>query len=245
MTGPNPRGIYFDSKLLPEPEYNYVCWLDVMGTANQMLRSLPIAANFIFKLQCAVLEAFEEVDSSADLLLYPVMDGVYITSRRRDPLQRILNQTLCRVAITFLNEVKPFHQFVVRGAIAFGPVYHGCDLDPQVSHVLARHEAMRDSMLTGYPMAQAYHAEREAPPFGIAVDGSARSFAPEGDRPFRFMWFDWYRKAIPPIDAGQLLGHLTRYFDWQAEHSNLTGYKRDQIEYHRVLAKEFFTLGEA
>jgi len=146
---PNPRGIFFNPALVRDPEYDYVCWLDVMGTGNQMLRSLPTAANFIYKLQCAVLEAAEEVGFNQGVRLYPVMDGVYITSQRREPLQAILNQTLCRVAITFLKEQTPFHQFLVRGAIAFGPVYHGCDLDPKTSYVMARHEVIRDSMLMG------------------------------------------------------------------------------------------------
>ena len=70
--GPDPRGIYFDSRYFGEPSYEYVCWLDVMGTANQMLRSLPISANFVFKLHCAVLEAAEEVDAQrAGIMVVP------------------------------------------------------------------------------------------------------------------------------------------------------------------------------
>ena len=183
---PDPRGIFFDSKLLPDPSYEYVCWLDVMGTGNQMLRSLPISANFIFKLQCAVLEAGEEVQADR-VLLYPVMDGVYITSQRRMPLQKLLNQALCRLALTFLKEPTPFHQFLVRGAISFGPLYHGRDLNPKTAFVLTRHEDVRNAMLMGLPMAQAFRDEREAPPYGIAVHSSARAFAPDGDQPFRFV----------------------------------------------------------
>ncbi len=241
---PDPRGVFFDSALLPDPHYDYVCWLDVMGTGNQMLRSLPIAANFIFKLQCAVLESVEEVDADRVLRLYPVMDGVYITSRHRKPLQQVLNQTLCRVAMTFLSERKPFHQFLVRGAIAFGPVYHGCDLDPRSSAVMARHEAIRGSMLMGLPMAQAYREEREAPPFGIAVHSSARAFSPEGDKPFRFIWLDWFNHADPPIEPKELMAHLEKYFEWQLAHSTVTGYAEDRILHHRKLAREFFTLAD-
>ncbi len=241
---PDPRGIFFDSALVRDPEYDYVCWLDVMGTGNQMLRSLPIAANFIYKLQCAVLEGAEEVGFDQGVRLYPVMDGVYITSQRRETLQAILNQALCRVAITFLKEQTPFHQFLVRGAIAFGPVYHGCDLDPKTSYVMARHKVIRDSMLMGLPMAQAYRDEGSAPPFGIAVHSSARAFAPDGDRPFRFIWLNWYDYSDPKIDPSKLLEQLERYFDWQKAHSTVTGYAQDRIEHHRRLAREFFTLGE-
>ena len=54
MTGVDARGIYFDGALLGKPDFNYICWLDVMGTTNQMERSVPTAATFIFKLHCAV-----------------------------------------------------------------------------------------------------------------------------------------------------------------------------------------------
>jgi hypothetical protein len=242
---PDPRGIFFDAGQMGEPEYDYVCWLDVMGTGNQMLRSVPIAATFMFKLQCAVLEAGEEVGLDQGVRLYPVMDGVYITSQRRKPLQALLNQTLCRLAITFLKEQTAFHQFLARGAIAFGPVYHGVDLNPNTSKVVARHEIVRDSILMGLPMAQAYRDEREAPPFGIAVHSSARAFAPDGDGPFRFIWHDWFKYAQPAIDPVLLLKGLEKYFDWQRKHSTMTGYAPDRIEHHNRLAREFFTAGPA
>jgi hypothetical protein len=241
--GPNPKGIFFDLKLLPMPSYEYVCWFDVMGTGNQMLRSLPIAANFIFKLQCAVLEAADEINSADRVCLYPVMDGVYITSTRRIALQNLLNQALCRIAITFLNEEIPFHQFLVRGAVAFGPIYHGRDLDPRSSYAMNRHDDVRNSMLMGLPMAQAYRDESAAPPFGIAVHSSARAFAPDGDEPFRFIWLDWFRHSQPCIDPSQLLTHLEKYFDWQAAHSTVTGYSPERIEHHRKLCREYLSLG--
>jgi len=238
---PDVRGIYFNSDHLGEPALDYVCWLDVMGTQNQMLRSLPISANFIFKLQCAVLEAYEEGDHPPGLRLYPVMDGCYITSDRREPLRQLLNQALVRLAMTFLEEPKPYHQFLVRGAIAFGPVYHGCDVDSEAAHVLGRHQRIPDSMLLGLPMAQAYGAERLAPPFGVCVHESARAIAPPGDRPFRFIWLDWYKHSDPAVDPGDLLASLHGYFNWQEQHCNMTGYALDRIAHHRQLADEFLT----
>lgn len=246
MYGPNPRGIYFDSRhlLSQSPSTEYVCWLDVMGTENQMLRSLPIAANFIYKLHCAVIEAYDELGCPDYIRLYPVMDGQYITSLRRVPLQNLVNQALCRLALTFLNEDTCFHQFLVRGAVAYGPVYHGMDLDPRTTAVLPRYERHRNSILMGLPMALAYRAERDAPPFGIAADATARTFAPEGDWPFRFVWLDWYRSSRPPIDPAQLLRKLEGYFDWQEKHCNMTGYKPESIARHRKLAQEYFTASD-
>lgn len=238
---PNAKGLYFNSALLGEPAYDYVCWLDVMGTGNQMLRSLPIAANFVFKLQCAILEAFEEVDPKG-VRLYPVMDGTYITADNRSELQTLLRQTLCRLAITFLNEPKPFHRFLVRGAVAFGPLYHGADLPNDIAYVLSNNTDVRDGILMGLPMAQAHRDEAEAPPFGISVHSSARAFAPNTDKPFRFIWLDWFRYSTPPIDPKQMLAHLNEYFDWQQAHFNATGYRPDRIAHHRQLASEYYTL---
>lgn len=218
-----------------------MCWLDVMGTAQLMLRSLPIGANFVFKLHCAVLEAQEELNLDRDIRLYPVMDGVFITSARRNPLQRLLNQALCRLALTFLGEPQPFHRFLVRGAIAFGPLFHGSSLPDDISHVLKRHQYIRDSILMGIPMAQAYQGEREAPPFGIAAEASARAFSPERDRPFRFLWLDWFRHCSPSVDPSAMLAKLEEYFEWHSNHTNLTAYDIKRIEHHRQLAREYFT----
>jgi hypothetical protein len=247
MASPDPRGIYFDSANLGEPSFEYVCWFDVMGTANQMFRSLPIAANFVFKLHCAVLEAREELalETSGDVRLYPVMDGVYITSASRWRLQDLLNQALCRLAITFLQEEKCYHQFLVRGAVAYGPVYHGVRLDKLKTRVLQKNTGIRDSILMGLPMIQAYQAERESPPFGISVDPSARAFSPSGEQPFRFIWLNWYRSSQPPVDPEKMLGRLDRYFDWQKDHCNMTGYEPVRIEHHRKLAHEYFTAADS
>lgn len=241
MAKPDPRGIFFDSQYFGEPVFNYVLWMDVMGTSNQMLRSLPISANFIYKLHCAVLEAYEEVGSPRTVSLYPVMDGVYITSERRGDLQKIMNQCLVRCVITFMNEVKPYYQFLVRGAVAYGPVYHGCDLDKRTSGILAKHHTIRDSVLMGLPLAQAYQAERDAPPFGVAAHSSARAFAPNGEKPFRFIWLDWFRSSVPDVDPDSLRCKLIEYFNWQKKHHNMTGYDPARIDHHLALAEEFLT----
>lgn len=233
------KPVFFDARRMGEPEYNYVCWLDVMGTKNQMLRSLPTSANFIYKLQCAAIESHEET-ADPEVNLYPVMDGVYITSARRDPLMLVLSTALRRLAETFLKEPTIHHRFLVRGAIAFGPVQHGREVQKEASWALARHPRERDSIILGIPMAQAYLAEPEAPPYGIAIDASARAFCPMDDRPFSFIWWDWYRKAKPELVPEEMLKELNRYFEWQKEHTHTTGYDPKRIEYHQELAIEYF-----
>ena len=57
-----------------------VCWLDIMGTKTKMENSVKTCSIFIFKLHTAVLEAIEK---GCDIQTYPVMDGVYFTSKRK------------------------------------------------------------------------------------------------------------------------------------------------------------------
>ncbi len=234
------RGIYFNSGILQRASYEYVAWLDVMGTANQMVRSLPIAANFVFKLHCAVLTSYDQLerDDRDCLRLYPVIDGVYITSTSRGPVQNVLVGALQQCVTTFLNAKEPFHHFIVRAAIAFGPVYHGCDLPLGIANILESHKCIRDAMFIGAPLSQAYREERNAPPFGVAIDESARTFAPGEDQPFRFVWFDWYAHTDPQVDRQAVLKKLNWYFDWQTEHCNMTGYELSRIDHHRKLSAE-------
>lgn len=245
-SGPNDKGIYFDSTVLGDPCYEYVCWLDVMGTSNQMLRSLPIAANFIFKLHVALLEACEQLTAKgrSDIRLYPVMDGAYITSKTRGALVSLLEGAMVRMAITFVREPAPFHRFLPRGAIAYGCVYHGMDLPDKANYILANNSEIRDAILMGIPVAEAYAEEGTAPPFGIAVHSSARMFAPPGGHPFRFIWIDWFRRQAQHLQPADLLCKLDEYFDWQADHHNMTGYSPESIKKHRALAREFITASE-
>lgn len=239
---PRASGIYFDGGYLQEPEYNYVCWIDVMGTKNQMARSLKTAANFIFKLQAAVVEARLETDYQEESRLYPTIDGIYITTFKKRTLQLIVNQAMCRCALTFLNEITPFHRFLVRGAVAYGPVYHGVDLPPKATFTMDNNRNIRDAILIGLPMVQANIAESEAAPFGIAVHDSARAFAPVNETPFNFIWLDWFNYCTPKIDSKALLKQISEYFIWQKAHTTVTGYKPDRVDYHFKLATEFFSM---
>lgn len=234
------RGIYFNSALLPKPSYEYVCWVDVMGIANQMVRSLPMAANFIFKLHCAVLNSLEVVGDPQSISLYPVIDGAYITASERGPIQEILGGALSQLANEFVKEPELKYRFIARAAIAYGPVFHGRHLPEKISYVLANHTEVRDSILLGAPMGQAYREERNAPPFGVAIDESARTFASQSDQPFRFIWFDWYTHVAQKTSPSKLMTELDRYFEWQRNHCNMTGYDIQRIDHHRKLASEYW-----
>ena len=238
--GLEKKRVFFDASKMGDPQYNYVCWFDVMGTEKQMLRSVQVSANFIYKLHCAVQKAWENETDRANISLYPVMDGVYITSPRREPLERVLKNALEHLAITFVCEKRIEHCFLVRGAIAYGTVFHGKEVQKEASYVLGRNTDVKNFILLGLPMIQAYRSESNAAPFGIAIDESARGFAPEGNSPFRFVWWRWLGSRSD-VSHEVLMGKLCEYFKWQRKFTNTTGYPIDRIDHHEKLAEEYFS----
>jgi hypothetical protein len=53
--------------------YQYVCWVDVMGSESTMLRQLSLATNFVMKLHVTALEV---LGTTVGVMLYPVMGGM-------------------------------------------------------------------------------------------------------------------------------------------------------------------------
>lgn len=237
---PEIKPAFFNVDHIAETAPVYVCWLDVMGSQNAMLRSVRTAANFVCKIHDAALN---EISKSADrgIRLFPMMDGVYVTSPRKGPLCYFLSRVMRRLAETFLREKTPWFRFLVRGCIAYGPLVDGKDIQPDASHSLAANPKYRDSILIGMPLVQAYRGERESPPFGIFVDESARAFCGEHEKPFSFIWWDWYSEADPPLDAKEMHSALMEHFKWCCRHVATIGYAPERIEAHRRLADEYFS----
>jgi hypothetical protein len=225
---------FFDEHHLPNPQLAYVAWIDVMGIQSAMSRSLSIASNFIFKLHVAALDAPHN-----QLRLYPVMDGIYVVSPGRQPLLDFCGQVFSAIADTFVSTLEVFHRFIIRGAVAYGPVVHGDDVPQAASAILHADPDYRDALLLGMPMVQSHLAESAAPPFGIFIHESARAFAPPGDQPFRQVWWEWFRQQHQAL-ATELRQELSAYFDWHAARSGSVLYDRERISAHRVLAEQYF-----
>jgi len=230
---------FFDNRHMSDAQPVYVCWLDVMGSQNAMLRSVKTAANFVCKIHDVALSELPDYEGRG-IRLFPVMDGVYITCPRQGPLRYFLSAVLRRLAETFLQERTPWFRFLVRGCIAYGPLVDGRDIGADASRALASNTEYRDSILIGIPLAQAYRGEREAPPFGIFIDESARAFAAEREQPFSFIWWDWYSQVQPALDAQAMHRALMDHFDWCKQYEVTIGYERDRIECHQRLADEYF-----
>lgn len=221
----------------------YVCWLDIMGTESIMHRSLKTALSFVCKLHIAALTAGAHFTPDS-IHLYPVMDGLYIVSRRQGVLLAFLHQTLRPLVEIFLHQARPELRFLARGAVAYGPVIEGRDLaicggfhgDADILRTEAGHTGC---IVAGIPVAQAHRFERQAPPFGIFIHESARAFAPAGEDPFVMAYWDWIDVADPAVNRGTLLEALIEYFDWYSKHSLENEYPIDDIEKHKELANEW------
>ena len=226
--------LYFNERHLPEPSPEYVVWVDVMGIQAIMSRSLAISANFIFKLHTAALEA-----PNADaIIVYPIMDGFYASSPNQRNILDFLRNVFRSVADEVSNQAAIRHRFIIRGGLAFGPVIHGRSVPEQASRTMHNNDVYRNSLLLGLPMVQANASERLAPPFGIFVHESARSFAPPNEGPLRVVWWEWgdrNNQVWCQMDA-----KLTEYYDWCAARAGAIEYDQDRIESHRLMMKQYF-----
>jgi hypothetical protein len=231
--------MYFNSQLLPQPQSEYVAWIDVMGIAPLMGRSFDIGANFMYKLHIAVLQA-----PRAGVTVYPIMDGVYAVSPSQGNILDFVGSVFNRCAEEFLSRDQPFHQFLIRSAIACGQVIRGANVPdaaaaqtPDQQSPLTLVPNYKDALLMGLPMVQAHTAERLAPPFGVYVHESARSFAPAQQMPIRFLWWKW---GIPANRNWQrLLPGLSRYFGWCRKNSMSIGYEVSRIDAHESMAVQY------
>ncbi len=229
--------LYFNGSLLPAPSLEYVAWIDVMGIQSAMARSLDIASNFVFKLHSAALLA-----ALPALRLYPVMDGLYVTSAQRSDMEAFLVSVYSAVADEFIQTSVPLHRFMIRGALAYGPVIHGSSVPSQASHPFgnAAGTAHKDAVLIGLPMVQAHVSEPSAPPFGVFVHESARTFAPAGTSPFHHVWWQW---SQPHTNATwqAMPAALAQHFQWCKARPHLLLYDAGRTEAHDALAREYFT----
>ena len=217
------------------PATAYVAWLDVMGVQASMLRSLPVCANFIFKLHIAALE-----ESTPAVSLYPVMDGVYVVTPDRDVMRQFLSDVMTRLARGFNNDANE-HRFLVKSAVAHGPVIHGRDVNAAASAVFQKpaNAAYKDSLLLGMPVVLSHKAERLAAPFGIRVDQSAGDFLTADERKKSHVWWPWF-PAGQNQEAQALKANLPDYFSWCTERAGALDYDIARIKVHEAQASQYF-----
>jgi hypothetical protein len=227
----------FDAQHLPRPSNEYVAWIDVMGTKASMGRSISGTANFVFKLHIAAIQQ----QPSSGVRIYPVMDGFYASSSDQAAFQSFLRGVFSAVADEFISESEHRHQFVIRGGLAYGPVYHGSDVGSSASSDLAGKTAHRDAILLGMPMVQAHLAEPSAPPFGIAVHESARTFAPAHSDPLHCAWWFW-KHTTTQSTWSALPDKMKDYLIWCRSRAVPYEYPVERVRAHEELFGQFMAL---
>jgi hypothetical protein len=237
------------SKTIDTPYFNpykldasphYVARIDMMGARAAMTRSLTVSARFIGKLHVAMLQAPR--DNVAALV--PTIDGAYIACEKRDDLLDVMRSVFRSLAASFVAEKNRYHQFLIRGGIAYGPIVLGSSISKTESTLLAKplNHSYRDAILLGIPVVQAYEVEADAPPFGIGVHVSARAFAPEESKPFNSTFWKWLDKKRTTDNElfGQLKYALDHYYSFMQSHSHELDYPLKDQERHIALYKEYF-----
>lgn len=231
-----PQPLQFDNRNL-ESKPSYVGWVDMMGARNAMAHSLGSSSNHIGRIHAAILRS-----SDSEVRVYPVMDGAYITSEKKDPMVKTLTGFLMLCAQYFASEPKAEHRFMVRGGLAYGPVIHGCDITTSHNQELGNAEDYRKNLLFGIPMIQANRGEGQAPPFGIFLDESVRSFSGHGAKVFSGVWWKWWNGTNRLPDG--FTDRLQEHFKWSTEHCHRIEYPEDRLKLHSKLAKQYFDYDE-
>lgn len=232
---------YVTDSAFPETQNEYVCWIDIMGTKSKMEHSVNTCGIFMLKFHAAILEAIQKKKCAINV--YPVMDGVYITSKSVNDLQTAMFHIFSELGNLFLSENDFHHQFLVKASIAYGPVIHGKDIDNSVNANLAADESYKNSLLIGLPMIQAITGEQKAPPFGVFIHESARTFHPDGENPLFFKWWKWFLhdpSTWNKDSTKRLAKKAQQYFDNCDKQSIVLEYSSDRIKAHKQAAKEYF-----
>lgn len=219
--------VYFNDADFPEMENEYVLWVDIMGTKNNMSGSVRTSSIFICKLHVAIMEA-----KNSRIHVYPMMDGAYVTAKNEGDMSAFIKKLFYSLSETLIEEGNDFHRFLIKGALAYGPVIHGNNIPNSCSNCIEENRSYVDGILLGIPMIQASKGEKSAPPFGIYCDESARVASQE----FAHRWYKWFSKNKVPAVARA----VQSYFDYSKEHYFELDYPKEKIAEHEEKAKQYF-----
>jgi len=232
---------FFDEREMLPPTNEYVCWIDVMGSQNVMLRSIRIASNFLMKLHIAALTASNTPVSTVEL--YPIIDGIYVCSPNQSHILNFLKKVYSALAVTFILEEDPFHRFQIRSGLAYGPIVKG-EGTLGCAAELRNHPDHARRILLGPTLTQAYQIEKQSAPFGVALHESVRTFAPpRGVLMFGTYW-KWWKLHLQPDDDGlasELSSSLQDHYQWCLNHTVALSYNEWDINRHKHLAEEYFS----
>jgi len=232
--------LFLDYSKIPPPKGEYVLWCDGMGTSRELNRSLERAASFVLMLH----RAFAEVGNVPSIRSYPVMDGLYVTSGSRTDLMNAIKVAFAHFGRDFIKERGTKNMFMMRGGIAYGPVLHGDNIPDEAFADDKLTSDTKRSILLSPAMVLAYLAESKAPPFGIYVDDSAKTYpqlTKTDDRGFISNLYQWWQFDEDATSlARDLYKQIVFYLDKARIHSVGMGYSVERIQAHGRLAEEYF-----
>ena len=224
---------YFNSSKLPKPKKEFVCFIDIMGIQNTMQHSLSNASNFIFKLHATLLEEWRK-HSFNGFAIYPIMDGAYITSNKKDDILQFLSSVYLSLANVLMSEDNYGHWYFVRAAISYGEIIHGRDIPYDASYEFSSRVGHKESILIGQPIIWAYQTEGYAPPMGIYLHESCinKSYPISSD-------WKWFLKK--PFDYHSFREKVNNFYLYIQEHWDSTEYSREKQQEHLEKFNQYFS----
>lgn len=242
---------YNSEHLEPALSY-YVGWIDLMGAGHVMSTSVQKSANFMARLHIAVERARQGCNFSGRLL--PINDGIFIVANKKREIMSMMGRVMISLAANFIAVPRPHDRFLLRGGLAFGPMYFGENLISGLRPKKFRENAtFLDRVMFGPALIQAYRSETAAPPYGIAIHESARAFHPADEEPFRMThWMWWtpnevvdYPKNLPPLTTFKdcLWAQLKAQFEWLTSTSIYHGLEKAKLNQWSSACEEYFRLG--
>lgn len=225
---------YFNATRMPNAQNEYVLWIDIMGTKSNMSNGVMTSSIYISKLHVAILQS-----KTAGLNIYPVMDGAYVTSSSEEEINAFIINVFEQLMALFVETEDNRYKFIVKGALAYGPVIHGRDIGEGCNTIFRDNRAYMNSILYGQPMIQAAKSEVLAAPFGIYCDETVRQVS----ETFCHRWHKWYL-LDHDLDVEPLREALKNYFSYAEKHSYENDYPKDRIKEHKEKCYQYFGIEE-
>lgn len=230
---------YFDAQLLPNAKNEYVCFIDILGIQNKMKQSLQQSANYMFKLHSTILEAWRTTAYNC-ISVYPIMDGAYITSRKKNEMLNLLTRIYQELGKSLIRTEDFKHWYLVRASLAFGPIIHGRDIPYKASYEFSSRVGYKEQLLIGEPIVKAYLGESKSAPMGIYIDESVLN---AGKHHLALDW-KWYNNTNIKCYADEVEAlkiKLGQYYNWIKNDRNAQNYPAERQEAHYSRLEQYYS----
>lgn len=216
------KRLYIPTCEIPQPNQEYVAWVDIMGTKNIFRRTDPSPTVYILKLHQYAKNIIEKSEQA--IKQYPVIDGFYITHESASCIVDIVTNIFILIKDEFIKSSAGY-QFLVRAGLSYGSVIHGEMIDQKYIHT-----DIKDSILFGKAVVDATIAESGSPPFSITVSEDSRNFfinqnihvTNEG----LIRWFDSF-------DTQSFIDSMNQFYQYRRDNPNWVEYSEERMTQHQ------------